>query len=308
MSSKPLFLLLRPEHWAKNLFIFLPVFFHGRLLDASSLLSCMIAFISFSLAASSIYCFNDIFDAETDRLHPQKCKRPIASGAISVKTAYTVMALCFVLSMFLLISFGGKACYALMSFIAFYYGMNIAYCIRLKHHAIIDVIIISVGFVLRVLVGGTAAGIWLSEWIILMTFLLSLFLAFAKRRDDVVLQQKSNVLPRKNINRYNLEFINQVMTILATVTIVAYIMYTLSPDVMERFHCRYLYLTSIFVLAGIIRYLQITIVDLNSGNPTKIFLRDRFIQACVFAWLISFLIIIYFLPVQNVSSSTDCLV
>jgi len=120
-----------------------------------------------------------------------------------------------------------------------------------------------------------------------------LFLAFAKRRDDVVLYQNTGVSPRKNTNRYNLDFMNQVMTVVSTVTIIAYIMYTLSPDVIERFHSRNIYITAIFVLAGIIRYLQITIVDLKSGNPTTILLKDRFIQLCIAGWIVSFLIIIY---------------
>jgi len=155
------------------------------------------------------------------------------------------------------------------------------------------VIVISVGFVLRILVGGTATGIWLSEWIIMMTFLLALFLAFAKRRDDVILYQNTGVLPRKNTNRYNLDFMNQVMMIVSTITIIAYIMYTLSPDVIERFHNRHIYITAVFVLVGIIRYLQVTIVDLKSGNPTTILLKDRFIQFCIAGWIVSFLIIIY---------------
>jgi magnesium-transporting ATPase (P-type) len=142
-------------------------------------------------------------------------------------------------------------------------------------------------------VGGTATNIWLSEWIIVMTFLLALFLAFAKRRDDVVLYQNTSVLPRKNTNRYNLDFINQVMTIVSTVTIIAYVMYTLSPDVIERFQSRNIYFTAVFVLVGIIRYLQLTIVDLKSGNPTTILLKDRFIQLCIAGWIVAFLIIIY---------------
>ena len=293
MLMKPLIQLLRPEQWAKNCFIFLPVFFSGQLLNTSMLVSCFVAFISFSLAASSIYCFNDIYDVDSDRSHPTKCKRPVASGAISIKTSYAVMAICFVLSMLILFLVGGKQWYIVMALIAFYYLMNMAYCIRLKQYAIIDVMLISTGFVLRILVGGTAAGVWLSEWIVIMTFLLALFLAFAKRRDDVILFQETGILSRKNTNRYNLVFLNQVMTVVSTVTIIAYIMYSISPDVIERFHSRYVYLTAIFVLTGIIRYLQVTIVYLKSGNPTKILLKDRFIQVCIAGWIATFLFIIY---------------
>jgi len=196
--------------------------------------------------------------------------------------------------MIILFLFGGAEKFSLIGLIAFYFVMNIAYCVKLKRYAIIDVIVISVGFVLRILVGGTATGIWLSEWIVMMTFLLALFLAFAKRRDNVVLYQNTGVSPHKNTNRYNnLDFMNQVMTVVSTVTIIAYIMYTLSPDVIERFHNRNIYITAVFVLVGIIRYLQVTIVDLKSGNPTMILLKDRFIQTCIAGWFLTFLYLMY---------------
>ena len=293
MLLKSLIQLLRPEQWIKNGFIFLPIFFSGQVLNTTMQLSCLVAFIAFSLAASSIYCFNDIHDVALDKLHPIKCKRPIASGAISIKTAYAVMLTCLALSMLILFCFKGIHQDNIMSLIAIYYIMNIAYCIRLKRYVFIDVIVISIGFVLRIFVGGIATDVWLSEWIVIMTFLLALFLAFAKRRDDVIIYQETTVSHRKHINRYNLEFINQVMTLVSTITIVAYLMYTISSDVIERFHSRYIYFTTIFVLVGIIRYLQVTIIDLKSGSPTKILLTDRVIQFCIIGWIISFIIIIY---------------
>jgi 4-hydroxybenzoate polyprenyltransferase len=285
--------LLRPEQWAKNLFIFLPVFFSGQMLNGSALLSCAVAFAAFSLAASSIYCVNDIYDVEADRAHPEKRKRPVASGAVSVKAACTAAAICLSASLCVVVFFGGSAVYALVALILFYCVKNLAYCVTLKHYAIIDVVTISVGFVLRVFAGGVASGIRCSEWIIIMTFLLSLFLAFAKRRDDVILYLNTNVSPRKNTHRYNLEFMNQVMTVVATIAIIAYIMYTLSPSVIDYYNSRHIYLTAIFVLTGIIRYLQVTIVDVKSGSPTKILLHDRFIQCCIAGWVVTFLIIIY---------------
>jgi len=290
---KSLIQLIRPTQWSKNIFVFLPLFFSGHILNVDLLLRSFVAFFAFSFAASSIYCINDIIDVKADRLHPQKCKRPIASGAVSLKSGYIVMMVFGVLSIATLLFLGGAHKFELMGLVAVYYLMNLAYCIRLKRFVIVDVIIISIGFVLRVFVGGVATGIWLSEWLIMMTFLLALFLAFAKRRDDVILYINSGVPPRETTNRYNLEFANQLITLIATITVIAYIMYTLSPDVMARFNSHYVYLTSIFVLVGIIRYLQITIVYLKSGNPTRIFLRDRFIQACIIGWVITFIIIIY---------------
>jgi 4-hydroxybenzoate polyprenyltransferase len=285
--------LIRPQQWAKNGFVFLPIFFNGELLNTVKLCSCAMAFLAFSLAASSVYCLNDICDAESDRLHPDKNRRPVASGAISRNRGFLVMAVCLVPSMLVLLIFGGERRFYLMALIGFYFLMNIAYCLWLKRYSIVDVMVISTGFVLRIVVGGVVGDVWLSEWIVIMTFLLALFLAFAKRRDDVILYRNTGIALRKHTNRYNPEFLNQVMTVVSTITIIVYIIYTLTPDVMERFHSRYVYLTAIFVLTGIIRYLQLTIVDLKSGSPTKIFLKDRFIQCCIVGWLITFLIIIY---------------
>ena len=132
-----------------------------------------------------------------------------------------------------------------------------------------------------------------SNWLVLMTFLLALFLSFAKRRDDVLRMNETGEPPRRNTIRYNLTFVNQAITITGTVTLVCYIMYTVSPEVVSRFHAPYLYLTSIFVLVGLLRYMQLTVVDEVSGDPTKILLRDRFTQAIVVAWIMAFLLIIY---------------
>lgn len=290
-------ILLRPHQWLKNLFVFLPLFFNGKMLDLDYLASAGLAFVAFCLAASGVYCINDIYDADADRHHPVKRHRPIASGAINKRMAYLLVTSCFVFS-FITIDVGNKMLVdsgrpLLLGIIVFYTLINIAYCVRLKQLPIVDVFIIAIGFVLRIFAGGVATNIHLTEWIVLMTFLLALFLAFAKRRDDVVMYDTTGNVVRKNVNRYNLEFMNQTITIVASVTMVCYIMYTVSPDVSERFHSSHIYFTSIFVLAGIIRYMQISIVDLKSGSPTKVLMKDRFVQACVVGWLLSFGIIIY---------------
>ena len=180
-----------------------------------------------------------------------------------------------------------------MGIILFYWCLNICYCMKLKQYAIIDVCIVAFGFVLRLLAGGMATGVVLSKWIVLMTFLITLFMSFAKRRDDVLRMEKTGEAPRKNTSRYNLTFINQAITITASVTLVCYIMYTVSPEVIERFHTDNLYLTTVFVLVGLLRYIQIAVVDQQSGDPTKILLRDRITQFIVVGWLIAFLFIIY---------------
>lgn len=293
---KSAILLIRPQQWVKNFFVFLPLFFDRHLLDAGYLVPAIVVFFAFSFVASSIYCFNDVWDAELDRLHPKKCKRPVASGKISPTVAYTIMG------GLLVFAFAGVAVFfsadrqvmtGVIVVLASYFVLNILYCVKLKQIALIDVFIISVGFVLRVVVGGIAAGIYISHWIILMTFLLALFLAFAKRRDDVVMYEKTGLVARKNVVRYNVQFMNQVISIVATVTMVCYIMYTVSPEVVERYSSNYLYLSAVWVLLGILRYLQLTIVDLKSGSPTNVLLRDRFIHFCIVCWILTFVVIIY---------------
>lgn len=286
--------LIRPHQWIKNLIVLLPVFFGGALLRWNAVYAGLITTLAFSLTASSIYCLNDIIDINDDRQHPVKRNRPLASGAVSIVQGYILMGLMFILSMtsmFLLPSHQVETA----SVILFYWLLNIAYCLRLKRYAIIDVCIVAFGFVLRILAGGYATNIQLSKWIVLMTFLLMLFLSFAKRRDDVVRMNETGYAPRQNTIRYNLTFINQAITITASVTLVCYIMYTMSPETIQNFHTDYLYLTSVFVLLGLLRYIQISVVDKKSGDPTKVMIHDRFMQLTVLAFGLTFLFIIYVL-------------
>jgi len=289
---KKTLLLIRPQQWIKNGFVLIPMFFGGRLLNADDAIASVVTFFAFSFAASAIYCFNDIVDVDADRRHPVKCHRPIASGAVSVPTAYALMAVLALLSALLLFFLPQRAGET-AGIVAFYFLLNMAYCLWLKRHAIIDVCTVAFGFVLRILAGGMACDVAVSNWLVLMTFLLALFLSFAKRRDDVLRMNETGEPPRRNTIRYNLTFVNQAITVTGTVTLVCYIMYTVSPEVVSRFHAPYLYLTSIFVLVGLLRYMQLTVVDEVSGDPTKILLRDRFTQAIVVAWIMAFLLIIY---------------
>ena len=289
---KDALLLLRPHQWLKNLFVFLPLFFGGHLLEAACLRPAVLVFLAYCFAASGVYCLNDIHDAASDRLHPKKCRRPIASGAVSRAQGYVLMLVCLALSLAVIVL--GRIHVAAACVIVLYIAMNTAYCLALKHVALLDVFVIAMGFVLRILAGGLATGIVLSHWIVLMTFLLSLFLALGKRRDDMLIYETSGVTVRDTLHRYSLAFINQAIAIVASVTIVCYIMYTVSPDVTERFHSIHVYATSLFVLAGIFRYLQLTIVDAKSGSPTEVLLKDRFIHACIAGWVAVFVIILYF--------------
>ncbi len=295
MMNSDILKLIRPYQWVKNFFVFIPMFFGGSLFNGSSLLACAVAFVAFCLMASSVYCFNDIMDLKDDRRHPVKNRRPLAYGSVSVRCAWILMAILFVLSLTSLLLFGNMI-HSLQvgSVLLGYFVMNMLYCAKLKQFAIVDVCIVAFGFVLRIAAGGYASDIVPSKWLVLMTFLLTLFLSFAKRRDDVLRMNETGEAPRKNTIHYNLTFINQAITISASVTLVCYIMYTVSPDVVARFHSDYLYLTSVFVLLALLRYIQLTVVDKRSGDPTKIMLHDRFLQVIILLWALAFLVIIYF--------------
>lgn len=284
--------IIRPQQWIKNIFVFLPMFFGGSLTDSHDLVNALFTFLAFSFVASSVYCFNDIVDVDADRRHEVKRHRPIASGAISIAHAYLLMAVMLLPAVAAIACIGEEWPHTAKA-VTGYYILNLLYCKMLKQHAIVDVCVIATGFVLRILAGGFATGIDVSHWLILMTFLLTLFLSFAKRRDDVLRMNKTGEAPRKNTIRYNLTFINQAITITASVTLVCYILYTVSPEVTARFHSQYLYLTSIFVVLGLLRYIQITVVDEKSGDPTKVVLRDHFTQMIILGWGLAFLFIIY---------------
>ena len=281
--------LLRPHQYVKNLFIFLPLFFAGQLADIDLLINAFIALIAFSLTASAIYVLNDYHDIEEDRLHPKKKFRPLASGAVSKSTALIAMGVLAACGISLMAVYSFQA----VAILGVYVTLNITYSFWLKHIAILDVTIIAIGFVLRLFVGSAVTGIALSMWIVIMTFLLALFLALAKRRDDVLLFLDTGKKMRKVIDGYNLQLIDGAMMIMGSVVIVAYIQYTTSVEVIQRLQTNNLYLTALFVIIGIMRYLQVSFVENNSGSPTKIVLKDRFLQITILAWGTSFAWLIY---------------
>lgn len=294
--NRQIITLIRPHQLVKNIFVFTPLFFDRHVTDWHYVWPCLVAFIAFCLAASGIYCFNDIHDADGDRQHPVKCMRPVASGAVSKQTAYVTMSIVWILAIMLVAwacIYSGRIRIGLIGTLLLYVVMNVAYCIKLKQIALLDVFMIAIGFVLRVAAGGMATGIILSHWIVLTTFLLTLFLAVAKRRDDAAIYETTGVKARKNVECYNMDFLNQSIGVLGSVTIVCYILYTVSDEVVERMGSHYLYVTSVFVLAGIMRYMQITLVDRKSGNPTKVLLQDHFIHVCIIGWISAFTIILY---------------
>jgi decaprenyl-phosphate phosphoribosyltransferase len=281
--------LLRISHWVKNLSLFLPLFFSGSFFEKPLVaLDIFIGFLCFSLTASVIYIINDIKDVEEDRLHPEKKNRPFAANTVKVSTGIVIAVLLLVISM-------GTAYWLRPQFLmvlSVYFVLNLAYSLKLKHVPLLDISIIAVGFVLRIVGGGVIPDIYVSHWILIMTFLLALFLGLAKRRDDVKIFMESGKKMRKSVDGYNLEFINTAMSLMGGVTIVAYIMYTLDEDTVLRLG-KNLYLTSLFVILGVLRYLQITFVKEKSGNPTKVLLKDVFIQFIIVGFILSFGILLY---------------
>lgn len=281
--------LIRVKQWVKNLFLFVPLFFAGKLFHLEALLSLSLGFIAFSLVASAVYVLNDYNDIESDRIHPEKCKRPLASGEIGVTLAFGLL-------FFLVIGGLGLAWVLSLGYffvIAAYLLVNIAYSFGLKHIALLDLFIIALGFLLRVVGGGILAQVPISQWLVIMVFLLAMFLALAKRRDDIVLFQKSGQQMRKSVRNYNQEFLDSCLTLISAIIMVSYIMYTVSPDVKERLGTSNLYITAVFVIAGLMRYLQIAMVEKKSGSPTSVLYKDTFIRITILGWIVCFYMIIY---------------
>ena len=287
--------LLRVEQWVKNLFVFLPLFFAGKFFETNLFVKSLFAFVVFSFTASSIYILNDYSDIESDKKHPEKKKRPLASGAISKNKALAVFGLLIALVLGLLIF--GKSYFNIniLKFgiiICTYFLINLAYTFRLKHVAIVDVCIVASGFVLRVLAGGYASGIPISQWAILLTFVLALVLALGKRRGELINAQISGKT-RKALDGYNVQFADIALSISVTLAIISYLMFTVTPEVQERFGIRVFY-TVLFVLFAFLRYLQQTLVYNKTESPTKIIYKDRYIQITIVLWILTFLLLIYF--------------
>ncbi len=281
--------LIRVKQWVKNFFVAIPAFFAETLFEQPVLIPVLLGMLSFSLISSTVYIINDYADRENDRKHPEKCKRPLASGAISPTAAFvlmgvllaTALGLAFFINLYFLYIIGG------------YFVLNIAYSFFLKNIAIVDIIIIASGFLLRVFGGAFIADVVVSKWLVLMTFLLALFLGLAKRRDDLVLFNQTGKEMRSSIKHYSIEFINVSLVFMASIIVVTYIMYTVSEEVVQRIGNDLVYLTSFFVIVGLLRYLQITIVKTQSSSPTQVIYSDVLLQLIVVGWFATFGILLY---------------
>lgn len=287
--------LLRPKDWAKNLFLFIPSFFAGKIFNLEGIEHLLGGFAAFSFLASSIYIVNDLRDIEDDKKHPKKSKRPLASGKVKKSTGLIVAVLLLLAGVIIgyLVEPTGKFLFLL----GLYYLLNLGYSFGLKNISIVDIMIVAAGFVLRVKGGAVIGKIDTTEWLIIMTFLLALFMAIGKRRDDVILKLSTGNDMRRAIKGYTLDYLNVVLGLVCAIIIVAYINYTVTGGLYKEFGHR-LYYTSLFVIAGVLRYLQIIFVLNNSGSPTEILYKDRFIQIVLMLWVVSFFSILY---LKNVS-------
>jgi decaprenyl-phosphate phosphoribosyltransferase len=280
---------MRPGDWVKNLFILVPLFFSGKIHFVDIHPQVLTAFVGFCLASSFVYIINDIVDIEKDKNHPVKRNRPIPSGIISKREAIAVALTLLIANSTLLYFFTEKEKY----YILIYIVLNITYSFFLKNVSIIDLTIISIGFVIRVLVGGIAADVSVSKWLILMVFLLAMCLGLGKRRDELFVSNQGEINIRPALKGYNPEFINTALAFMTVTTVICYIMYSLSPDVVEHMGTENIYYTSFFVILGLLRFLQIVIVEQKSGSPTRILLNDRFTQVILVLWGITFTVLIY---------------
>ncbi len=291
--------LLRPKDWAKNAFLFLPVFFAGDLFSIAKLKLLLIGFISFSFTASTIYILNDYRDIEDDRKHPVKSKRPLAAG--KVKPGAALLIACVLLISAFTIAYVNSHNYHFILILAVYFLMNLGYSMGLKNVSILDIMIIAAGFVLRLKAGGYIAEVEVSPWLTLMVLLLSLFMAIAKRRDDILLKLETGTDMRRSVKGYNLDFLNTLLSLFSAIITVTYIMYTLSPRTYERLQSFHLYYTSIFVIAGLMRYLQISLVLNKAGSPTELLYKDFFLQSTIALWMASFYMILYLKKISFLS-------
>jgi 4-hydroxybenzoate polyprenyltransferase len=279
--------LLRTHQWVKNIFVAAPLFFSPWAMSWHSVYLVLAGIASFSALASAVYILNDYADREADRLHPTKRRRPLASGRVATAAAFAMLAALVV---------GGLGLAAALSFNfaligAAYLLVNLGYCFGLKHVSILDVMLIAFGFVLRVEAGAELIDVTPSAWILIATGLLALFLGLGKRRDDIVRALGNE--HRRSLDGYSKPFLDAAVAIVLGALLVAYLMYTTDAAVMARYGTEKLFYTAPFVVAGVLRYLQIILVEQRSGSPTAVVLTDRFLILSVLGWIATFAALIY---------------
>lgn len=283
-----LFEAMRPRHWIKNAIVFAPVLFAQRADEPALLLRVAVAFVAFAAVSAAVYLINDVVDREADRLHPVKRRRAIASGRLSIGTALVAASL---------VAAGGLAAGRALGWMplgitALYLASQLAYSLLLKRVAIVDVMTIAAGFLLRAWVGSAAIGVTMSRWLVLCTALLALMLGFIKRRQELVSWRRATE-QRPSLADYAPAFLDQAIGICAACTVLAYTLYVFSPETAARFGTPYMGLTLPFVLYGIFRYLQLVHRDGAGESPTTLVLRDAPLAASVVLWALAAAAVIY---------------
>lgn len=279
---------LRPEQWVKNLVVFAALVFGLRLLDAGAVLGSLVAFVVFCAASSAAYLLNDVVDVERDRLHPAKARRPVAAGEIAVTHAAAGSVALAAGAVAAALAWNAE----LAGVVGLYLGLNLAYSFYLKHLAVVDVLVIATGFVLRAVAGGAAISVTVSSWLVVCTFMAMLFLALGKRRAEVAgLPEAADHRPTHR--GYGVGALDQMMTIVVAATLVSYCLYTLSPEVRERFGVGHLELTVPFVVYGLFRYLHLVRTGTRAQNPTRAVLTDVPILVAVALWGGLVLVLLY---------------
>ena len=287
------FELLRIKSWVKNGFLFLPLVFALKLLEQDLFISVVIAFFSFSFCSSFIYIINDVLDAKADALHPRKKNRPIPSGKISSRLALIIGVGCLAVSFGLVFSFAISVFFSYV--LLCYLFLNIAYVLVLKNIHLIELFVVAINFVLRVLAGCFVISVAPSNWILVVTFFLSLLLVLVKRRAELVVLGTNAAAHRKVLKYYSEGFLDKLILIAATITITAYILYSIDPKVTFLLKTNSLIYTSLFVVIGVFRFVQLSEgkeFD-GEGDPTTLLFKDRFTQLILLAWLISLLFLLY---------------
>lgn len=285
-----IFELIRPKQWVKNLFVFAPILFAGKLMDLPMLLTNILAFASFCCVSSSVYVLNDIIDVESDRVHKKKRYRPIAAGYVSIKQAKILFVFLIVLTAIL----SSMLPVLFLITISAYLVNNLLYSFKIKNVVLLDVFSISIGFILRVIAGAVAIDVSVSSWMIITTIFISLFLGISKRRAELSGPNQDNLeKQRKVLSDYDVIFVDQLNTIAATGTIISYALYTVSEKAVNAFHSDKLIYTTPFVLYGIFRYLYLLHQKNLGESPTQIVTKDVPIIINSLLWLITCAVIIY---------------
>jgi 4-hydroxybenzoate polyprenyltransferase len=280
---------LRPGQWTKNLVIFAGLLFGRRLFDPVALLDAVCAFAVFCMLSGVVYLVNDIADRDSDRQHPLKSHRPIASGALPVQVAVTAAFVLGVLG--LAGAFGIGRAFAGVA--GAYLGLLLLYSGPLKHIVIIDVLTIAIGFVLRAVAGAVAVHVEISHWLLVCTILLALFIALAKRRHEIVLLAGDAAGHRPILGEYSAYLLDQMIGVVTASTLISYVFYSISPETEAKFGTAWLGLTIPFPLYGIFRYLYLVHQREGGGSPADLLLTDRPLLACVAVWALAVALIIY---------------